>query len=187
VAVARSRPCPVLCVGTSTAAVSASNGSAAVAAAAAAPSFVLRRTGDLSRLASVRCDVAGLDLGGAVLGQSPEVFTFGAGQNTLAVPTEIYGRLLLGDAAGSLRLTVTDAAGHRLLSGASASVPFAGGAASGVVVAGRRVFYNGSAFDANGPAVDARDAAAIAPDKSALLPGQTATFAHYTSYPKGVN
>ncbi|HZN67060.1 MAG TPA: hypothetical protein VFB66_17345 [Tepidisphaeraceae bacterium] len=51
-------------------------------------------------------------------------------------------------------------------------------------VAARRVFYDGSAFDA-GPG--GSDDAAVAPDKQALLPGGTASFANVTSYTKGIN
>ena len=54
-------------------------------------------------------------------------------------------------------------------------------------VAGRHVFYNGSALDNRDPAPDAADDLAVAPDKQALLPGQTATFANYTSYSRGIN
>jgi hypothetical protein len=60
-------------------------------------------------------------------------------------------------------------------------------APSSASVAGRRVFYNASAFDGNDAAANAADDGAIATDKSALLPGQTATFANYTSYDKGIN
>jgi hypothetical protein len=55
------------------------------------------------------------------------------------------------------------------------------------VIAARRVFYNQSAFDGNSAAANAADDAAIAPDKSALLPGAKATFANYTTYPRGLN
>jgi hypothetical protein len=54
-------------------------------------------------------------------------------------------------------------------------------------VAGRRIFYNGSAWDGNNAAAAANDDGAIAPDKQALLPGQTAGFANYTSYVRGIN
>jgi N-acetylneuraminic acid mutarotase len=54
-------------------------------------------------------------------------------------------------------------------------------------VVGRWTFYNNSAFDGNDPAATAADDAAVAPDKQALLPGQAATFAHYTSYSRGIN
>ena len=52
-------------------------------------------------------------------------------------------------------------------------------------VAGRYVFYDGSAFDK--PAAGLSDDDAIALDKVALLPGETATFANYTSYRRGIN
>ena len=54
-------------------------------------------------------------------------------------------------------------------------------------VVGRYAFYNASAFDGSaGPAPD--DDIAIAGDKQALLPGAgPATFANYTSYPRGLN
>ena len=53
-------------------------------------------------------------------------------------------------------------------------------------VAGRHVFYNGSAFDGNRPGLDPADDAAVAPDKVALLPGQAAGFANVTSFTKGI-
>jgi len=49
-----------------------------------------------------------------------------------------------------------------------------------VSVAGRYLFYKGSAFDVTHDG-------AIATDKTALLPGQAATFANYTSYDRGIN
>jgi hypothetical protein len=60
-------------------------------------------------------------------------------------------------------------------------------------VVGRHVFYNNSKWDAHAgftkgdPAANEFDDGAIATDKQALLPGQTATFANYTSYPRGIN
>jgi hypothetical protein len=61
-------------------------------------------------------------------------------------------------------------------------------------VVGRHVFYDNSKWDGNTPGVNSTggpsgdgDTGAIAPDKSALLPDQTATFANYTSYPRGIN
>ena len=56
-----------------------------------------------------------------------------------------------------------------------------------VLVEGRWVFYNHSAWDDNDPSANANDDSAIATDKSALLPGGTATFANYSSYDKGIN
>ncbi|MCH8043377.1 MAG: tandem-95 repeat protein, partial [Planctomycetes bacterium] len=56
----------------------------------------------------------------------------------------------------------------------------------GTFVAGRFVFYNGSAFDGNDPTVNSLDEEAIATDKSALLPGEAATLANYTSFPGGI-
>jgi hypothetical protein len=53
-------------------------------------------------------------------------------------------------------------------------------------IAGRRIYYNNSAFDGNNAAANAADDGAIATDKSALLPGGTATFANYTSFSKGI-
>ena len=67
-------------------------------------------------------------------------------------------------------------------SSAASSAP-----AQGVAVVGRFVFYNDSYFDSNTPNASASDDGAIATDKRALLPGQQATFAHYTSYVKGIN
>jgi hypothetical protein len=49
------------------------------------------------------------------------------------------------------------------------------------------VFYNRSAWDGNDAGANASDDNAVAPDKTALLPGGTATFAHYTSYSRGLN
>ena len=54
-------------------------------------------------------------------------------------------------------------------------------------VAGRHVFYNGSAFDGNDPAASAADDGAVAPNKSALLPGQAGSFSNVTSYSRGLN
>ena len=53
-------------------------------------------------------------------------------------------------------------------------------------VEGRHVFYNNSSFDGNDPDANASDDLAIS-GKGALLPGLPATFAHYTSYSKGIN
>jgi hypothetical protein len=55
------------------------------------------------------------------------------------------------------------------------------------VVVGRFVFYNQSVWDGNNPAANAADDGAIAPDKTALRPGGRASFAHYTSSPRGLN
>jgi hypothetical protein len=54
-------------------------------------------------------------------------------------------------------------------------------------VVGRKLFYNGCAWDGNNVAANATDDAAIAPDKAALLPGGVATFANYSSYSRGIN
>ena len=54
-------------------------------------------------------------------------------------------------------------------------------------VQSRLIFYNNSSFDGGNAAANAPDDNAIATDKSALSPGQKATFANYTSYPKGIN
>jgi len=54
-------------------------------------------------------------------------------------------------------------------------------------IAGRHLFYSGSAFDGNGISTGKPDDGAIAPDKDALLPGETATLANYTSYDLGIN
>ncbi|MBN2475980.1 MAG: S8 family serine peptidase [Pirellulales bacterium] len=54
-------------------------------------------------------------------------------------------------------------------------------------VTGRWIFYNNSSFDAYGPGPGPSDDRAVADDKRALLPGETATFANYTSYPRGIN
>jgi hypothetical protein len=54
-------------------------------------------------------------------------------------------------------------------------------------VVGRHTFYNHSAFDGFDPTASRRDDGAIATDKAALLGGQTATFAHVTSYIRGIN
>jgi hypothetical protein len=59
--------------------------------------------------------------------------------------------------------------------------------APGPFVAGRRVFYNNSAFDGNNPAANAADDNAVAPDKVALMPGRTARLSNYTSYSRGIN
>jgi hypothetical protein len=61
------------------------------------------------------------------------------------------------------------------------------GARAAASVAGRRIFYNNSAYDGGSPAADTRDDAAIAPDKEVLLPGSTATAANVTNYTRGIN
>jgi hypothetical protein len=53
-------------------------------------------------------------------------------------------------------------------------------------VAGRHVFYNGSAFDGGDAALGPADDAAVAPDKAALRPGQAATFSNVTSFTRGL-
>ncbi|MEX0641213.1 MAG: lamin tail domain-containing protein, partial [Pirellulales bacterium] len=53
-------------------------------------------------------------------------------------------------------------------------------------IVGRRIFYNGSAWDGGDANANAGDDAAIATDKQALLPGQTAGFAHYISSDDGI-
>ncbi len=55
------------------------------------------------------------------------------------------------------------------------------------VVGDARFFYNRSALDGNDPAANAADDGAIAIDKVPLRPGQKASFAHYTSYSRGLN
>lgn len=70
-------------------------------------------------------------------------------------------------------------------------------AAPPAAVAGRHIFYNGSAFDGDDDTANGDDDDAIAPSpesaadpalgKTALLPGQSATFASYTSYDRGIN
>ena len=59
--------------------------------------------------------------------------------------------------------------------------------AVGVIVEGRWVFYNHSAWDGKDASANAGDDDAIATDKSALLPGSLASFANYTSYSRGIN
>jgi hypothetical protein len=54
-------------------------------------------------------------------------------------------------------------------------------------VAGRHVFYNGSAFDGRDAAANAADDGAIAPDKRAVPAGGLATFSNVTSYARGLN
>lgn len=78
---------------------------------------------------------------------------------------------------------IQDAAGNALAADASDAWTMV---LSTSTVVGRHIFYNNSYFD-NNPAVGRDDDNAIARDKQALLPGQTATFAHYTSYSRGLN
>jgi rhamnogalacturonan endolyase len=86
------------------------------------------------------------------------------------------------------------------VTGTSATVTASSGGKSGAAavtlvatVAGRKIFYNNSKFDAHAGypsgdlAANLYDDNAIATDKSALLPGQTATFANFTSYSRGIN
>ena len=54
-------------------------------------------------------------------------------------------------------------------------------------VAGRHVFYNGSAYDGRSAGADAADDGAVATDKAALLPGQAPSFDNITSYARGIN
>ncbi len=56
-----------------------------------------------------------------------------------------------------------------------------------VAISSRFIFYNNSTFDSNNTAINAADDAAIATNKSALTGGTLATFAHYTSYSRGIN
>jgi hypothetical protein len=78
---------------------------------------------------------------------------------------------------------VTDLSGNHLRS--DFVLPFSN--AKAVHVAGRHVFYNGSAFDGGSAGADARDAAAIAADKQALLPGGSPAYANVTNYARGIN
>jgi hypothetical protein len=54
-------------------------------------------------------------------------------------------------------------------------------------VAGRRLFYDNSAYDGLVAGISGADDLAIAVNKNALLPGQTASFANYTNSSKGIN
>jgi GH43 family beta-xylosidase len=54
-------------------------------------------------------------------------------------------------------------------------------------VAGRYLFYNGSALDGGNAAVNRADDSAVATDKRPLLAGQSASFANVTSYTRGIN
>jgi hypothetical protein len=80
---------------------------------------------------------------------------------------------------GLYSVVVTDAFGSTTSNSARLTVK--------ATIAGRHIFYNGSAFDLNDLAANAADDVAIATDKQPLLPGGTATFANYTSYWRGIN
>ena len=54
-------------------------------------------------------------------------------------------------------------------------------------VAGRRLFYNNSAFDGRDAAPGPADDGAVASDKAPLLPGAAASFANVSSYTRGIN
>jgi len=54
-------------------------------------------------------------------------------------------------------------------------------------LAGRHVFYNGSARDGGDPGANAADDAAVAADKHPLLPDETASPANHTCYSRGIN
>jgi hypothetical protein len=55
------------------------------------------------------------------------------------------------------------------------------------VIAGRRIFYNHSAWDGNDAAANTNDDLAIATDKQPLLPGGKGSFTNYTGYTRGIN
>ncbi len=54
-------------------------------------------------------------------------------------------------------------------------------------VVGRKLFYDGSAFDGDALVHSTNDDAAIDSSKEALLPGESASFENYSGYVKGIN
>jgi hypothetical protein len=93
-------------------------------------------------------------------------------------------RLVVTDGGDNINSDHGDWAGARLLA-ESDGTPGNGGVSASV--AGRYVFYNQSFFDGDNAAATGGDDAAIDPSKRALLPGGTGSFAHYTSYSRGLN
>jgi hypothetical protein len=117
----------------------------------------------------------------------PQVLAAG-GSVTLEVAFDAAGALP-GSYAAELRITTDQgaayaAAGQTFTIALTAEVVPSAGAS----VVGRMIFYNHSKFDGGTPGADASDDLAIAVDKSAYLPGSgAATFAHITSYSRGIN
>ncbi|HSI32373.1 MAG TPA: hypothetical protein VK986_02190, partial [Tepidisphaeraceae bacterium] len=91
------------------------------------------------------------------------------------------GLFTAGPNAGSYTVTATSGS-----VGGSAGVTVTAPVVA-ATVAGRRVFYNNSAYDGGSADPGATDDNAIAPDKQALLPGQASSSANFTNYDKGIN
>ena len=85
------------------------------------------------------------------------------------------------------RLLLSVAPPSALLPGGAAQDPTGQELTVHSTIAGRHIFYNGSAWDGNDPLANDGDDGAIATDKMALLPGGKAKFANYTSYSRGIN
>ncbi|MBI2928793.1 MAG: hypothetical protein HYY24_24280 [Verrucomicrobia bacterium] len=116
----------------------------------------------------------------------------GSSSDTTLVPN---ANIVFGGAGSSRTVTVTPAANQSGAATITVTVTDAEGDFAtdtfvltvNAAVRGRFLFYNQSKFDNNNAAANADDDGAVATDKSALLPGGTATFAHYTSYSRGLN
>jgi VCBS repeat-containing protein len=116
-------------------------------------------------------------------------FGDGTGPQSLGVVGKTFNLNHTFTAAGTFTVSVTVNDGD----GGTDTKTFSITVTSVAFVAGRKIFYSGSSFDANGVTIDTdagggySETTAIATDKTALLPGQTATFANYTGYSLGIN
>ncbi len=116
----------------------------------------------------------------------------GSSSDTTLVPN---ANIVFGGAGSSRTVTVTPDANQSGTATITVTVTDADGDVAtdtfvltvNAAVRGRFIFYNQSKFDNNDASANADDDSAIATDKAALLPGGTATFAHYTSYSRGIN
>jgi hypothetical protein len=116
----------------------------------------------------------------AVAGSSGQISGGTLNHPAMFVSLNVLGSVVLDISANRLNLSFVNSSGtvQDYFTMIKGDVP---------TVAGRKVFYNNSAWDGNNPLANVNDDAAIATDKTALLPGGTATFANYTSYSLGIN
>lgn len=156
--------------------------------------FTVTRGGDTSGSTTVDWSVTGsgsdpvdaADFGGSF---PSGTLSFADGETSETITVDVTGDIDW-EADEAFTVSLSNASG-----GASIITPSDTGAIENDdFIAGRHIFYSGSAaFDGNGTAIDTEpaggfdDSAAIATDKTALLPGGTASFANYTSYSRGIN
>ena len=122
----------------------------------------------------------GPEVAGAIVFNYPDVATSDANSDGANATVGIKG----AGTSGANRLLIAYDDGRHPFVASGRAVRIARPPAA---VVGRHVFYNHSAADGNRAAADPGDDAAIAPDKTALLPGAAVTFAHYTTYSRGLN